>query len=30
MQFSGVPRCGQLGPAALFKLHMLEYSNKIS
>ena len=28
--FSGVPRCGQLGRAALFKLSTPEVSNKIS
>ena len=28
--FSGVPRCGQLGCAALFKPPILEQSNKIS
>ena len=30
MQFSGVPQCGQLGSAALFKLPTPEVSNKIS
>ena len=30
MTFSGVPRCGQLGRAALFKLPTPEVSNKIS
>ena len=30
MPFSGVPRCGQLGCAAMFKLPTPEVSNKIS